>query len=160
MSVKKFKFVSPGVFTREIDQSQLPAADSAPGPMIIGRLPQGPAMEPVSVRSFAEFVEVFGEPVPCRKTGDVWRDGNYQAPTYASYAAQAYLQNSTDGVSVIRLAGLSSVDNAGSGDAGWTTVAPAAAYESNGGAFVLFICSSGSGKQEGYLAAVWYAHSG
>ena len=160
MSVKKFKFVSPGVITREIDQSQLPAADSAPGPMIIGRLPQGPAMEPVSVRSFAEFVEVFGEPVPGRKTGDVWRDGNYQAPTYASYAAQAYLQNSTDGVSVIRLAGLSSVDNTGDGDAGWTTVAPAAGYASNGGAFGLFICPSGSGKQEGYLAAVWYVHSG
>ena len=27
MSVKKFKFVSPGVFTKEIDNSQLPAAE-------------------------------------------------------------------------------------------------------------------------------------
>ena len=51
MSVKKFKFVSPGVFTKEIDNSQLPAADRPAGPVIVGRLPQGPAMEPVKIRS-------------------------------------------------------------------------------------------------------------
>ena len=160
MSVKKFKFVSPGVFTREIDRSQLPAEDSAPGPVVIGRLPQGPAMEPVSVRSFEEFVQVFGEPVPGKATGDVWRVGNYQAPTYAAYAAQAYLRNSTDGITVVRLAGLSSEDNTGDGDAGWTTEAPNATIASNGGAFGLFICPTGSGQQEGHLAAVWYVHSG
>ena len=160
MSVKKFKFVSPGVFTREIDRSQLPAEDSAPGPVVIGRLPQGPAMEPVSVRSFEEFVQVFGEPVPGKATGDVWRAGNYQAPTYAAYAAQAYLRNSTDGITVVRLAGLSSEDNTGDGDAGWTTEAPNATIASNGGAFGLFICPTGSGQQEGHLAAVWYVHSG
>ena len=78
MSVKKFKFVSPGVFVKEIDNSQLPAADRSAGPVIVGRLPQGPAMEPVKISSFSEFVEVFGNPVPGRATGDAWRTGNYQ----------------------------------------------------------------------------------
>jgi hypothetical protein len=165
MSVRKFKFVSPGVFTREIDQSQLPAADSSPGPVIIGRLPQGPAMEPVAVRSFEEFVQVFGNPVPGRANGDVWRDGNYQGPTYASYAAQAYLRNSTDGVTVVRLAGLEAQDSTTGGDAGWETEDPDSAVASNGGAFGLFICSQGDGgaapgEQQGYLAAIWYVQSG
>ena len=160
MSVKKFKFVSPGVFTREIDQSQLPAEDSSPGPVIIGRLPQGPAMEPVAIRSFEEYVQVFGNPVPGRANGDVWRDGNYQGPTYASYAAQAYLRNSTDGITVVRLAGLDSVGNSGTGASGWTTESPSTDKEENGGAFGLFICKKGTGEQPGHLAAVWYIQSG
>ncbi len=36
--------------------------------------------------------------------GDVWRDGNYTAPTYAAYAAQAYLRNS-NALTVVRLLG-------------------------------------------------------
>ena len=165
MSVRKFKFVSPGVFTREIDQSQLPAADSSPGPVIIGRLPQGPAMEPVAVRSFEEFVQVFGNPVPGRANGDVWREGNYQGPTYASYAAQAYLRNSTDGITVVRLAGLEAQDSTTGGDAGWETGDTDSAFSDNGGAFGLFICDQGDGSatpgaQEGYLAAIWYVQSG
>jgi len=160
MSVKKFKFVSPGVFTREIDQSQLPADDTAPGPMIIGRLPQGPAMEPVSIRSFEEFVQVFGNPIPGRANGDVWREGNYQGPTYAAYAAQAYLRNSTDGISVVRLAGLEDKNKVAGGNAGWATVDVSTTTASNGGAFGLFICQEGSGAKEGHLAAVWYVASG
>ena len=101
MSVKKFKFVSPGVFTKEIDNSQLPAADRPAGPVIVGRLPQGPAMEPVKISSFAEYVEVFGNPIPGKATGDVWRNGNHQGPTYAAYAAQAYLRNSDDAITVV-----------------------------------------------------------
>ena len=165
MSIKKFKFVSPGVFTREIDQSQLPAADSSPGPVIIGRLPQGPAMEPVAIRSFEEYVQVFGNPVPGRANGDVWRDGNYQGPTYAAYAAQAYLKNSTDGVTIVRLAGLDAQDSVTAGAAGWETVDTDTAVASNGGAFGLFICDQGDGgatpgEKQGYLAAVWYIQSG
>ncbi len=165
MSVRKFKFVSPGVFTREIDQSQLPAADSSPGPVIIGRLPQGPAMEPVAVRSFEEFVQVFGNPVPGRANGDVWRDGNYQGPTYASYAAQAYLRNSTDGITVVRLAGLEAQDSETSGKAGWETNDTSPSFDANGGAFGLYVCANGGntdapGLQDGYLAAIWYVQSG
>lgn len=163
MSVKKFKFVSPGVFTREIDQSQLPAEDSSPGPVIIGRLPQGPAMEPVAIRSFEEYVEVFGNPVPGRATGDVWRDGNYQGPTYAAYAAQAYLRNSTDGITVIRLAGLQDAyaDTSSAGaEAGWETATTTVSRTTNGGAFGLFLCQTGSGEKEAHLAAVFYVNNG
>ena len=42
MSVRKFKFVSPGVFTKEIDNSQLPAAATPAGPVIVVRTPKGP----------------------------------------------------------------------------------------------------------------------
>ena len=58
MSAKKFKFVSPGVFLSEIDNSQLPAIRDGVGPVIIGRTRRGPAMKPVKVSSFQEFVEV------------------------------------------------------------------------------------------------------
>ena len=81
MSVDKFKFVSPGIFIDEIDNSQLPNVPTTLGPAIIGRLPKGPGMRPIQVNSFSEFVEVFGNPVPGGQGGDIWRDGNYTAPT-------------------------------------------------------------------------------
>ena len=95
MSAKKFKFVSPGIFLNEIDQSQLPAEPRAIGPMVIGRTQRGPAMRPVQVDSFADFVALFGEPHPGGSSADVWRDGGNLAPTYAAYAAQAWLKNSS-----------------------------------------------------------------
>ena len=36
MSVKNYRFVSPGVFVNEIDNSQLPASPAGIGPVIIG----------------------------------------------------------------------------------------------------------------------------
>ena len=89
---RKFKFVSPGIFLNEIDQSQIPSLPDNVGPVIVGRTEKGPGMVPVRVNSFSEFVEKFGNPVAGRGgTLDVWRDGNYSSPTYAAYAAQAYL---------------------------------------------------------------------
>jgi hypothetical protein len=161
MSVKKFKFVSPGVFTREIDNSQLPAVETPSGPIVIGRLPQGPAMEPVKIDSFSQFVEVFGNPVPGKATGDVWRVGNYQGPTYASYAAQAYLRNSADSMSIVRLAGLASEDVGTGGEAGWTVQGDvSASVLSNAGAYGMYLCASGSGAKNAYLAAIWYIYDG
>ena len=160
MSVKKFKFVSPGVFTKEIDNSQLPAADRPAGPVIVGRLPQGPAMEPIKISSFAEYVEVFGNPIPGKATGDVWRDGNHQGPTYAAYAAQAYLRNSDDAITVVRLAGQKNQDAGDAGRAGWGTAALTSSYLTAGSAYGLILCNSGSGSQEGYLAGVFYFPSG
>ena len=84
MSVDKFKFVSPGIFVEEIDQSQLKAEPARMGPVIIGRASRGPAMKPVTVNSFAEFVEIFGAPIPGGKANDVWRKGNYSGPTYGA----------------------------------------------------------------------------
>ena len=95
MSVKKFKFVSPGVFIDEIDNSGLPAVSENLGPIVIGRAQRGPGMRPVKVESFSEFIEVFGNPVPGGRGGDIWRDGNYTAPTYAVYADQAWLRNNS-----------------------------------------------------------------
>jgi len=64
MSIKKYKFVSPGVFISEIDNSQLTEEPAAIGPVLVGRSARGPAMKPVQVNSFSEFVTVFGNPPP------------------------------------------------------------------------------------------------
>ena len=53
-------FISPGVFTREIDQSFLPAAVGEIGAAIIGFTKKGPAFIPTKVANFSEFRERFG----------------------------------------------------------------------------------------------------
>ena len=55
MSVNRFKFVSPGVFLKEIDNSQLPRIPGGVGPVIIGRFEKGPAMKPVKIQSPEEL---------------------------------------------------------------------------------------------------------
>ena len=55
MSAKNFKFVSPGVFIKEIDNSQLPKTAPPVGPVVIGRSVRGLAMQPVRVESFSDF---------------------------------------------------------------------------------------------------------
>ena len=95
MSVKNYRFVSPGVFVNEIDNSQLPASPAGIGPVIIGRAEKGPGLRPTTVNSFEEFVSIFGTPNPGNSGDDVWRQGaNTTATTYGAYAAQAYLRNS------------------------------------------------------------------
>jgi len=163
MSVRKFKFVSPGVFVKEIDNSQLPAVDTPAGPIIFGRLPQGPGMRPVKIDSFSDFVQTFGNPIPGKATGDVWRDGNHQGTTYASYAAQAYLRADVGSITVMRLLGEANADAVNpDGYAGWQTVqSPATAVSDNGGAYGIFICQSGSGAtKSGHLGAIFYMDSG
>ena len=44
MSVSDFKFVSPGVFVNEIDNSFLPRQADTIGPVVIGRATRGLAM--------------------------------------------------------------------------------------------------------------------
>ena len=172
MSVKSFKFISPGIFINEIDNSQLPAVADEMGPVIIGRTERGPAMRPVKVNSFSEYVQVFGNPIPGGQGGDVWRDGNYTAPTYAAYAAQAYLRNS-NAVTMVRLLGgqKTGLSSTAAGRAGWETQNSAGTAlentitgSTNGGAYGLFIFNSGSGGlgilHTGTLAAVWYLRGG
>lgn len=149
MSVKKFKFVSPGVFINEIDNSQRPSTPSGRGPLLIGRTERGPAMVPYQVNSFAEFVTVFGTPIAGQTNTDVWRDGNYSAPTYASYAAQAWLTNNSP-VTMVRLLGAENSKGTGTGTAlaGWTTDNEIAATGGDsaaaGGAYGLWIITSGT----------------
>jgi len=144
---RKFKFVSPGIFLNEIDQSQIPSLPDNVGPVIVGRTEKGPGMVPVRVNSFSEFVEKFGNPVAGRGgTLDVWRDGNYSSPTYAAYAAQAYLNAGVGPVTMVRLMGTESPDATTGGYAGWTTAkaSPDTTIADNGGPMGLFVWSSGS----------------
>ena len=76
MSARKFKFISHGVFLNEIDNSQVPNEPREIGPLFIGRAKYGPAMRPVIVDSFADFVQLYGTPIPGGKADDIWRKGN------------------------------------------------------------------------------------
>ena len=144
MSSRKFKFISPGIFINEIDQSQLPALPAPVGPALIGRFEKGPALKPIQVDSFEEFVQTFGKPMPGGQGGDVFRDGNFTAPTYAAYAAQAWFRNNSP-VTIVRLVGTTNKDALPSAVAtayaGWKTtkIDLAQEAEDNGGAFGLFV---------------------
>jgi len=158
MSVKNFRFVSPGVFVNEIDNSQVPASPAGIGPVVIGRAEKGPSLRPVTVNSFSEFVNVFGAPSPGTVGGDVWRKGQWStsAPTYGAYAAQAYLKNSSP-LTYIRLLGADADSASGAGVAGWDA-------GTNGKAWGLVVFSGtdapwrngASGSIEGALAAIFY----
>ena len=161
----KFDFISPGIQINEIDESILPADVVQPGPIIIGRTPKGPAMKPVRVNTLADYINVFGAPIPggSSRTGDVWRDGpGSTAPTYASYAAQSWLASQTTGITVVRLAGEEVSSGPTGRRAGWTLSGSGAnqADASNSVAYGLFIVPSGSLDETGCLAAVIYANEG
>ncbi len=115
MAARKFKFVSPGVFLKEIDNSQLPKLPGGIGPVIIGRTRKGPALKPLKVSSFQDFVRIFGSTVPGNQGTDPWREGNgLLATAYAPYAAQAYLNaNIQSPITMIRLAGVAGDDAVG-----------------------------------------------
>ena len=91
MAANRFKFISPGIFLNEVDESHIPPAPEIEGPVIIGRFRKGPSMRPVKVRSYSEFVDIFGQPIPGNEGQDVWRSGQATGPTYAAYAAKAWL---------------------------------------------------------------------
>ena len=151
MSVKSFKFVSPGVFVNEIDNSQLPNQPEDMGPVIIGRAERGPGMVPVKINSFAEFVETFGEPIAGSQASDAWRQGNRLGPTYGAFAAQAYLKNGSP-VTFVRLLG-EAHPNAGA------TAATGAAGWSMDGAFAIKVDDDGNAATGGSTAAVIYTNS-
>jgi len=167
MSAKDFKFVSPGVHVEEIDNSQLPKTPEAIGPLVIGRSRRGPAMQPVKVDSFSEFVTIFGNPVAGGEASDLWRNGVPTAPTFAAYAAQAWLKNNNS-LTFIRLLGDQSPDNDGTdaGKAGWKSANTDPAV--GGGAYGLYLFNSASDAGDsgdieavnGTLAAIFYTTEG
>ena len=178
MPAKDFKFISPGVFINEIDNSQLPSDPGDIGPVVIGRATQGPGLVPTRVTSFQEFVEVFGTPVPGGEMRDVARTGINPGPTYGSYAAQAWLRNNSP-LTFVRLVGQQHGDAADGGEAGWEIPSPDGTNNPSpqpglyqAGAYGLFIIPSASAplttadaattltEQTGTLAAVWYVTSG
>jgi len=167
MPVKNFKFVSPGVFINEIDNSFRPRQAEAIGPVVIGRSTRGLAMQPVTVQSYSDFVTEFGGTVPGNGGGDIYRDGNYQSPMYGTYAAKAFLNANVAPLTFVRLLGQQRSDNDSStgGQAGWQTsvTTPNKLNASNGGAYGLWVFKSasvGTNLGEGVLAAVWYLDSG
>jgi hypothetical protein len=161
---KKFRFVSPGIFLNEIDQSYLSAQPTIAGPVIIGRAEKGPGMIPVRVGTWSEFVNIFGNPIAGNgASDDVWRNGNFSSPTYGAYAAQAYLRAGVGPVTFVRLVGVQNTDATSAGNAGWvTTKDPNKNRPSNGGPMGLFVWPSGTSgtTKTGALAAIWYVNSG
>jgi hypothetical protein len=165
MSVDKFKFVSPGVFLDEIDESGIPNLPERMGPLIIGRFPKGPGLRPIKVESYKEFANLFGEPEPGNASGDIWRSGGSTAPTYAAYAVKAWLRNNSP-CTVYRVLG-ENASNADTTDAtagaGWKTDLDLnVALASGGGAYglLLFPSASSTTSVTGTLAAVWYLNEG
>ena len=169
MSVKKFKFVSPGVFLSEVDNSQVPSVQPVVGPLVIGRTQFGPALKPVTVQSFSEFVETFGDPIGGQAGGDVWRAGNKQGPTYGVFAAQAYLRAGVGPITMVRLLGKGnpqdtdgSTSPAFKGAAGWSLTGDITGED--GGAYALVLLNSGTAPiataQNAYVAAIWYMEDG
>jgi len=163
MSVKSFKFVSPGVFINEIDNSFIPRSADAIGPVVVGRSERGLAMTPVKVESYSEFVMMFGDTVPGNGGGDISRDGNYQSPMYGTYAAKAFLRANVAPLTYVRLLGTDDDNATTAGVAGWETLKDPGPNQAagNGGAFGLFVFPSASVVSlrktgTGSLAAVWY----
>ena len=141
MPADKYRFVSPGVYITEVDQSQVPTlGTNDDGPVIIGRSSQGPSYRPTTVRSYNEFVQIFGDTVAGGQAGDVWRNGNFTTPMYATYAAKAYLANNNP-ITFVRLLGAqdtnASTTDPANGAAGWGISDLAAAGQN--GAYGLFV---------------------
>lgn len=158
MASRKFKFVSPGVFLKEIDNSQLPRLPGPVGPVIIGRTRKGPAMRPVRVDSFRDFVTVFGETVPGNQATDPWRYPGLQATAYAPYAAQAYLSSQTP-VTMIRLAGVvgDDADATDGSHPGWDAEYAFGIFGFQSSSAPTF---AASGSVTGSLLGVIYANTG
>jgi len=81
------RIVSAGVFTKEVDQSFLPAAIGQIGAVLIGPTVKGPALVPTTVSSYAEFQQIFG---------------SYTDESYVPFTAEEYLRNG-DTLTIVRL---------------------------------------------------------
>jgi hypothetical protein len=164
MTVKRFRFVSPGVKINEIDRSVLTTTVGDIGPSVVGLFQRGPGMIPVTVETGVQLDSLFGTPtrgVVNSTTTDVWRTGQLQSPTYGAYAAQAWLKNSSP-LTVLRALGVqhpSATKTNINSLAGW--VAGSGSAE-GGGAWGLFIAPSASAGSAvtGALAAVFYLTEG
>ena len=87
------KIISPGVFTKEVDQTFLPSAISEIGAAVIGPTVKGPALIPTVVSSYSEFQTHFG---------DSFKSGSNYYQYLTSHTAENYLKNS-DTLTVVRI---------------------------------------------------------
>ena len=96
-------FVSPGVYTSEVDLSFVSQSVGVTTLGIVGETLKGPAFEPIFITNFDEFTAFFGGTSPEKFI-------NTQIPKYeAAYIAKAYLQQSNQ-LFVTRILGLSGYD--------------------------------------------------
>jgi len=103
MATNSKVFVSPGVYTSEVDLSFVAQSVGVTTLGIAGETLKGPAFEPIFVRNFDEYQVYFGGTTPEKFV-------NTQIPKYeASYIAKAYLQQSNQ-LFVTRILGLSGYD--------------------------------------------------
>jgi hypothetical protein len=103
MATNSKVFVSPGVYTSEVDLSFVAQSVGVTTLGIVGETLIGPAFEPIFITNFNEFQTVFGGTSPEKFI-------NTQIPKYeAGYIAKAYLQQSNQ-LFVTRILGLSGYD--------------------------------------------------
>ena len=103
MATNSKVFVSPGVYTSEVDLSFVAQSVGVTTLGIVGETLIGPAFEPIFITNFDEFQTVFGGTSPEKFV-------NTQIPKYeAAYIAKAYLQQSNQ-LFVTRILGLSGYD--------------------------------------------------
>lgn len=96
-------FVSPGVYTSEVDLSFVSQSVGVTTLGVVGETLKGPAFEPIFITNFDEFQAYFGGTSPEKFI-------NTQIPKYeAAYIAKAYLQQSNQ-LFVTRILGLSGYD--------------------------------------------------
>ena len=86
-------FVSPGVYTQEIDDTFVPAGAGTIGAALIGRTTSGPAYKPIQVSNYGEFKSTFG---------------GMDVTKYMPYAAKSYLRNGSP-LTVVRVLGRGNV---------------------------------------------------
>ena len=170
MPIKDYKFVSPGVQIKEIDQSVLAPTPVQIGPVIVGRFAKGPAMVPTLVSNVNEFRDIFGGTITGQEAvTDVWRQGNHTlAPSYASIAVEAHLDAAVSPATVVRLLGEQHSQLETGGEAGWKVGTPSSAVATNAGAYalVLNVLSNSAGTTLGhfnsssFVGAVFYVANG
>ncbi len=103
MATNSKVFVSPGVYTSEVDLSFVAQSVGVTTLGIVGETLTGPAFEPIFITNFDEFSTYFGGTSPEKFI-------NTQIPKYeAAYIAKAYLQQSNQ-LFVTRILGLSGYD--------------------------------------------------
>jgi len=96
-------FVSPGVYTSEVDLTFVASSVGVTTLGIVGETLKGPAFEPIFIKNYDEFQTIFGGTSPEKFV-------NTQIPKYeAAYIAKAYLQQSNQ-LFVSRILGLSGYD--------------------------------------------------
>ncbi len=80
-------FLSPGVFTREFDQSYIQAPIAPVGAAIVGPTVRGPALVPTPISTYSEYIRWFGD-VFSSGSGAAQREYKY----LTTYAVQEYLR--------------------------------------------------------------------